>query len=779
MKKYIQILLIMTVVYSFVVISSAADTAVNLNTGESYEFLNNSTVENTIQTSNPYIANAIYDYVIYKDDGTVNELGMAKRNLGVFKVPGKGWAVLTVVATSKPLEITGINKAFTAKPTNTAALHKAKLNPGQNYEFTNKGSEENTLQVQAVDLKAVSYDYAINNKDGTGNASNISLNYNTYLKIPHGARIVVTVNSSSKPVEFGGASQLFTGKISSSPALHKVTLRVGGKHEFVNNGMGQNTLETFVNDPVAASYGYKVFDRNGAVVDSNTSVSYSTSLNVPAGGRISVTVALTSKPIDFGGNYDIFSPSAIKQTSKDLSLIFDYDKIKKANTQQEVLTAVALAYSKLSKEQKQDDEVKDKAVQYSEYAIEKISTKEIVKISAVVEIKGETVKDQAQQAREIKNKVEELLHKNSIEANREIETNIGLKVKGMTDNVTASIDKSLSENLKGIDNIKIDTGEVIATIGAGNIEDEVEDTQNMTIEINKEIEVTKSKRTYLAYSNSKSKYIADAGGTVIQTPMYHVGLKKGKQPVNKLKNNIKLALPIVKGQPEYNCVFIVEGENKLLAEPAGGKYAQVTGKIEIETKMAGRYYVKENKKSFSDISTKDVMMKKAIEVMAAKGVISGKDNKRFEPDGKVSRAEFVKLIVRTLYSLDKDAQANFKDVPKNVWYYQYVASSKKEGLVNGYPDNTFKGKNVITKHEIIKVCAASLKGKKKYKYPNNEERYLAFKDKKSIPNWSKKYLALAVRESLLPRRVDGLFQGGKPMTRGETTLILYRLFEKM
>ncbi len=780
MKKLIATFIFTLLAFNFIIVCHAQNITISLSAGESYEFTNTGRIESTIQTSNPYLSNSVYDYAIYNQDGSVHETGMLKSQLGIYKVPAGGRMVITVISSSKPMEFWGSDQSLTGKPADEPALHRITLKPGENYEFSNNGTAEDSLEVVGDDNNLISYDYAVYNKDGTVYHSSISVSYNTSIKVPAGGRVVITAALTSKPVSFGGAGQFFSGSFSVNLALYRVTMKAGESCEFLNSGLQKNTIETYTANPSLAEYSFKVYDQDGKLYyDSNVPINYETSIKVPPGGRLAAAVSSSSSPVEFGGCFEFFNPAGTMVDSNELKQIFQYENIEKADSTTDVLSAVSEAYSKLSGQLKQNDDVKEKSLQFGEYAIEKIATREIAGQDEILQINYDTIKEQLKEAETAAGKVEELLKQNKIDTNRELELSIKLKAVGVEKDFAAAVQKDLVKGLGILHNIRVDNGEVIVTLPVKNIEKEIGTSSGLTIEVNKETRAVKSIISHRGASGISMKNMAYSDISSVESPVYRIGLKQGEKTVSKLNSNIKLAFPIAEEDPEYNCVFIVEGEGSQIAEPVGGKYVQVTGKIEIESKSAGRYYVKENRKTFKDIGSKDAMMKKAIEVMASKGIISGKDENNFDPDGVVSRAELVKLIVRTLYSMDKDAKADFKDVPDKAWYYPYVASSKKEGLVNGYPDNTFRGKNTITKEEIIKVCAASLQGKKRYKHPENEGKYIVFKDNTSVPDWVRKYLALAVREGLIIRRADGNFQGSKPMTRGETALILYRLFEKM
>ncbi|MCF0154788.1 MAG: S-layer homology domain-containing protein [Veillonella sp.] len=50
----------------------------------------------------------------------------------------------------------------------------------------------------------------------------------------------------------------------------------------------------------------------------------------------------------------------------------------------------------------------------------------------------------------------------------------------------------------------------------------------------------------------------------------------------------------------------------------------------------------------------------------------------------------------------------FSDVTPNSWAYQAVAQLANQGIVNGYPDGTFKGQNNITRYEVAQMVAKAM-----------------------------------------------------------------------
>lgn len=755
-------------------ICEAGDSGIMLNSGEGYEFTNNSGNQAVIKSGNPYISNALYDYAVYDKEGRVTDTAMAENSLAAIKVPAGGSAVVSVVSCTAPLEFWDEKGILTGKVSDKPALQRIAVKAGESYEFVNVSQLKNVIRVHPTG-DSVKFDYASYNKDESLYKCGILLNYSTGIEVPAGGRLVVTADQSSKPVEFAGAFRCFQGGGSKYPALFKTTVKSGQEYEFVNKGARENSIEAHVEGIGPSSFDYVLYDKDGVEKTRKFSVSFSTSIAVPPGGRLKVKNAAYSKPVEFGGSCRFFSP---EEQSTEEDTMFEYKEIDKAETSGQVVDVLSKVFSRMSEVQKQDDDMKEKTALFVEYAIEKIGTNRLENNGAVVDIDSDEAGHQVEEVRQAGAKIQKLLSDKGVELNRGLYSCVKFDLQNKGDGVSAVISKDLGKSLEGIDYIKVDTGEVSVAVKTGNIEREAGESNSFSIEINRQTMAVASENTYTGAAKAQTKK-SSTSKQVQEVSVFSIAVKRGQSLINKFNKNIKLAFPVPKdSDPEYSCVFLTE-DDIAEAEPVGGKYSMVRGRIEIESERTGRYFVKENKKSFVDIGSKDSAMKKAIEIMASKGIADGGNHKNFEPDVEISRAEFVKLIVRTLYSVDKDAVTGFRDIPPKAWYYYYAASSEKEGLVNGYPDNTFRGGNTISKEEIVKICAASLHEKKKYRYPERMEDYLKFKDDNKISGWVKSYLALAVREKLLAKRADGMFQGEKPMTRGEAVLMLYRLYERM
>jgi len=94
----------------------------------------------------------------------------------------------------------------------------------------------------------------------------------------------------------------------------------------------------------------------------------------------------------------------------------------------------------------------------------------------------------------------------------------------------------------------------------------------------------------------------------------------------------------------------------------------------------------------------------AIEWARGEGVFKGYEDGSFRPDRPISRVEALKMIFEALDFKVLDAngsQLRFSDVGKNEWYNSYLKTALSLGVINGYPDGTFKPHNAVSRVEAL------------------------------------------------------------------------------
>ena len=139
-----------------------------------------------------------------------------------------------------------------------------------------------------------------------------------------------------------------------------------------------------------------------------------------------------------------------------------------------------------------------------------------------------------------------------------------------------------------------------------------------------------------------------------------------------------------------------------------------------------------------------------INKLTHENVAFGYPNGTFRPNASISRAEFASLIVRGM-NLDGDIGSsknyNFKDVPKSHWAYNIINAAKANNLMNGYPDETFRPDNAVTKIEAMTMLSKKIDTD--MSNDKADEILSKYSDGNKVPDWAKKDVAKVLEANAL------------------------------
>ena len=83
-------------------------------------------------------------------------------------------------------------------------------------------------------------------------------------------------------------------------------------------------------------------------------------------------------------------------------------------------------------------------------------------------------------------------------------------------------------------------------------------------------------------------------------------------------------------------------------------------------------------------------------------LMMGRSEELFEPNGKMSRAEFVTILFR-IDGASAEYTEKFSDVKKNSWYAGYVGWAVNAGISLGMTDDTFEPDSPITREQVAVI----------------------------------------------------------------------------
>lgn len=179
-------------------------------------------------------------------------------------------------------------------------------------------------------------------------------------------------------------------------------------------------------------------------------------------------------------------------------------------------------------------------------------------------------------------------------------------------------------------------------------------------------------------------------------------------------------------------------------------------------------------KTFPDIAFSDQIT--AIEALAARGIIDGKSDGNFDPEGSMTRAEFATIVVRALGLTPADTRA-FVDVDSTAWYASYVGAASTYALINGVGEGRFNPDGTITRQEaaVMVSRAAQLCGLETEMDMAAVRNMLAqFPDYMSSAEWARAQLASCYQEGILSQNELNI----RPLdavTRAEVAQMLFNL----
>ncbi|KAF1086068.1 Endo-1,4-beta-xylanase A precursor [Sporotomaculum syntrophicum] len=173
--------------------------------------------------------------------------------------------------------------------------------------------------------------------------------------------------------------------------------------------------------------------------------------------------------------------------------------------------------------------------------------------------------------------------------------------------------------------------------------------------------------------------------------------------------------------------------------------------------------------SFSDVQGH--WAEDIIDEWSSLGMINGYPDGTFKPNRQVTRAEFVTLINRAFCIEESNTDPGFTDVRSSNWYYEDVAVAKAAGYIEGYPDNLFKPNNGISRQEVAAILARLLN------LDETTDELDKLTDKDSIADWARGYVGANVDNGVFIGMPNGAFQPARGITRAETLAVLDRALD--
>jgi len=91
-----------------------------------------------------------------------------------------------------------------------------------------------------------------------------------------------------------------------------------------------------------------------------------------------------------------------------------------------------------------------------------------------------------------------------------------------------------------------------------------------------------------------------------------------------------------------------------------------------------------------------------IQKLVEDGILHGYPDGRFQPEGTITRAEIATMLTSFFHwETDPSSAASFTDLPPGHWATSPIAAAQTRGILKGYPDGTFRPEGSLTKAETV------------------------------------------------------------------------------
>ncbi|MHC5857825.1 DUF1565 domain-containing protein [Nostoc sp.] len=152
------------------------------------------------------------------------------------------------------------------------------------------------------------------------------------------------------------------------------------------------------------------------------------------------------------------------------------------------------------------------------------------------------------------------------------------------------------------------------------------------------------------------------------------------------------------------------------------------------------------------------------------GIINGFPDRTFKPDATMTRAQYAALLVKAFNPSPNRPASKFKDVPADFWASKVIQQAYQGLFLSGFPDNTFGPNKNIQRVQVIVSLVNGLGLSS-----DGTATIKVFDDQAKIPEYAKDEVVKAINKEIIvnnpnPKQLNPT----RDATRGEVAAIVYQ-----
>jgi hypothetical protein len=166
-----------------------------------------------------------------------------------------------------------------------------------------------------------------------------------------------------------------------------------------------------------------------------------------------------------------------------------------------------------------------------------------------------------------------------------------------------------------------------------------------------------------------------------------------------------------------------------------------------------------------------------ITAMAERKFVEGNPQGEFEPNKRITRAEFAALLGKPLNQPPRRNSVTYRDVLADHWAVKVIDEATRTAFMRGYPKQEFRPENPVTRTEVLVTLVSGLDLKPTI---DPAKTLKIYKDHQKIPKWAVRAIAAATEAGLVVNYADrAVLNPQRPATRAEATAMMHQALVKL
>ena len=174
---------------------------------------------------------------------------------------------------------------------------------------------------------------------------------------------------------------------------------------------------------------------------------------------------------------------------------------------------------------------------------------------------------------------------------------------------------------------------------------------------------------------------------------------------------------------------------------------------------------------FNDVLDENAWYYDAVYAAWDAGLMNGVGEGLFAPNATLDRATLATVLYREAGEPAAKGTASFTDIAEGQWYTDAVNWAAEQGVVNGYPDGTFRPEAPITRQEMATMLYRywKLQGGR---YTAKDDVLAGYQDRGEVADWALEAMSWTVQSGIIVGMTPTTLNPAGSATRAQVALVL-------